>query len=455
MRWWVGIVFTVLALMVMSALQWRLNWVSALPHQTSVRAPIGVPVQPDALSVAAARQGGVADVAAITTALSPYLTSGAKGALGPHVDVLVTGLTGSEIFTHGTGPITPASPLKLVTATAALQVLGPQTRFTTSVRMAGSTITLVGGGDPLLATKPASATAYPPRASLTDLAAQTATYLKTQHQTSVQLAYDASLFAGPGLSPAWEPTYFTSGVIAPISALWADEGILPNGTASAHPDQSAADSFASLLKAQGITVTGPAQATAGPTSEVIAKVTSAPLVDQLSEILGDSDNAAAEVVARQVALAAHQPPTFDGAVAAITQIVSGLGIPTAGLEMHDGSGLSRSDRLEPTTLAAILRLAATTPRLSGLLTDLPIAGFDGTLSSRFAQTPAAALGLVRAKTGTLTGVNSMAGIVIDATGAPLVFVVIADQVADTQTLAARAVVDNIAAALTACRCSRP
>jgi len=233
-----------------------------------------------------------------------------------------------------------------------------------------------------------------------------------------------------------------------------DEGHQANGIVSANPPATAAQVFAGLLHAKGITVVGTPRAVVA-SGRVVASVTSAPLVDELANTLAESDNFAAEVIARHVALATHHPATFDGAVAGIKQTLTALGIPTAGLLLHDGSGLSRHDRLEPATLAAILRLATTDPRLSGLLTGLPVAGFDGSLAGRFSTTTSTALGLVRAKTGTLTGVHAMAGFAVDASGTPLIFVALADQVPVLRTLDARDVLDRVAAALTTCHCSRP
>lgn len=450
--WWIGGVWLlVLILAAIGALQWRYDWVDALPHSTVTRAAIAVPVQRVAAPVASTSPAGAIDTAAIARALKPLVTA---KTLGPHVEVLVTGLTGSAVFAHGSGPITPASTLKLLTATAALQTRGPQARFATTVRLSGTTLTLVGGGDPYLSTKPSAKNAYPHTASLTDLAAKTAAALKARHLRAVALHYDASLFSGPGLSPAWEPTYFSSGVIAPISALWTDEGSLGRGTLSSNPPATAAQRFAQLLRAHGIVVSGnPVPRVAAPTSAEVARVLSPPLVDELALTLPESDNFAAEVIARHVALATGQPATFVGAAAGIRQTLTRLGIPLKGLVIDDGSGLSRHDRLEPATLAAILRAAATDARLSGLQLDLPVAGFDGSLTRRFERTTATALGLVRAKTGTLTGVHAMAGYTVDASGTPLIFVALSDQVPVPDTLAARDVLDHIAAALTACRCS--
>lgn len=453
-RWWIGASTALVVLLVaLGALQWRYDWVDSLPHSTVTRAAIAIPIQPAGRPVAAAAPAAPIDEAAVAAALRPLLRS--EGPLGRHVDVLVTGLSGAAAFRSGTGPITPASTLKLLTATAALQALGPQARFTTTVRRSGpSTIVLVGGGDPYLATRPSSKAGYPSRATLTDLAAQTAAYLKAHHRRSIRLDYDASLFTGPDLQSTWEAGYFPSGVIAPISALWVNEGHFEDGNVSADPAATAAQVFAALLRTKGIVVANvPSQAIAAPSAATIASVTSAPLVEELSATLTESDNFAAEVIARHVALATGHPASFEGAVSGIKQTLRSLGIPIAGLVMHDGSGLSRHDRLEPATLAAILRLAARRPRLSGLVTDLPVAGFDGSLLARFGKTGSNALGLVRAKTGTLTGVHAMAGFAVDATGTPLIFVALADKVSPPQTLDARDLLDHIAAALTTCACS--
>ena len=96
-------------------------------------------------------------------------------------------------------------------------------------------------------------------------------------------------------------------------------------------------------------------------------------------------------------------------------------------------------------------LAASTdhPQLRPLLTGLPVAALSGTLAERFDESAGAA-GWVRAKTGSLRGVTSLAGTVQDADGRLLVFAVLADAV--PATTAARDAVDSVAAALVACGC---
>ena len=455
--WWVvTAVSLVVALVIAGGLQWHFGWVEALPHQSTANSTdITIAAQPSAAEIAATAPMRAVDASAVAEALEPYLGGTAAGALGPHVDLIVTGLTGNAAFTQGSDPITPASTLKLLTAAAALDVLGPQARFSTSVRQTGPhALALVGGGDPYLVSR-VSKGAYPRTSSLAALARQTAKYLKEHGVKRIKLTYDDSLFVGPSFDPSWEPGYRLS-VVPPIGALSVDEAVLPSGAVSATPAQSARDAFALLLKQRGITVTGQGKNTVTSASDsTIATVASSPLVDILAELLARSDNFAAEVVARHVAIAEGEPASFDGAVDAIEQVLRDMKIPLKGLSMHDGSGLSRHNRLTPKTLVSILRLGVSSPRFAGLLTGLPVAGFDGTLSYRFARSEKSALGNVRAKTGTLTGVHSMAGIAVDSTGVPLIFVAIADQVPVARTLEARGVLDDIGAALSGCACSVP
>ena len=87
-----------------------------------------------------------------------------------------------------------------------------------------------------------------------------------------------------------------------------------------------------------------------------------------------------------------------------------------------------------------------------------VAGFTGSLAYRFDEGPAQALGRVRAKTGTLTGVHGLAGVADDASGARMAFVMVADRVRPAKNGEAQALIDRIAGAVGACRCgvgSRP
>jgi D-alanyl-D-alanine carboxypeptidase/D-alanyl-D-alanine-endopeptidase (penicillin-binding protein 4) len=443
--------------------QWRYDLAGRLGLENAdpatdpagVRPPAGLqlPPQPAALRVATPVHPTALDPAAVRRALTPYVDS---RALGKHVDVLVAGLSGKPVFRSGNGVITPASTLKLLTSTAALESLGSMARFTTSVHLRPGThrIVLVGGGDPFLAsTTTAAKGLYPVRATTAQLATATVEALKRQGIARVRLGYDASLFTGPAVSPAWPATYLSEDVVPPISALWVDEGRDADGGFSADPARTAGTVFAAQLRNRGIRVVGrPSVQRAGGTPE-IAAVHSAPVGQIVERTLSVSDNNAAEVLARHVGRAERNDGSFVGATTAVQQVLDGLGIRTAGLTMHDGSGLSRKDRLEPRTLIDLLQVAASRPEMREVLTGLPVAGFSGSLADRYDEAPAAGRGRVRAKTGTLTGVSGLAGMVTDLSGATIVFVAMADRVAVPKTLEARRALDRITAALGACRCA--
>jgi D-alanyl-D-alanine carboxypeptidase/D-alanyl-D-alanine-endopeptidase (penicillin-binding protein 4) len=423
----------------------------------AVLPPVGLdlPAGGPAPAVAAALTPGTPDPTKVRATLARRLTD---PRLGGRIDVVVTDLgTGRVLFRHGSTAVTPASTTKLLTSLAALQSLGPMTRFSTRVLGVGDRITLVGGGDPFLASTPAAAKGhYPARADARTLARRTAAALTAQGITRVRLTYDASLFTGPGLNPRWPADYLPDDVVPPIRALWVDEGQV-NRQYVVDPAAAAARSFAASLARAGVKVLGPVRAGRAPTGAVeVAQMKSAPVGEIVQHTLAVSDNNAAEVLARQVALKVGLDPSFTGGATAVFRVLDELGVDLTGSRIYDGSGLSRQNRLTPRTLLDVLRTAASAdhPTLREVITGLPVAGFTGSLQERFADGPAAARGRVLAKTGTLTGVHGLAGVAADLDGDLLGFVIIADRVPGSSSLAAKHEIDLMAAALGACHCGR-
>ncbi len=161
-----------------------------------------------------------------------------------------------------------------------------------------------------------------------------------------------------------------------------------------------------------------------------------------------SDNGAAEVLARQVALGSGAEPSFEGATSSVVAALDAGGLDTSGLVLRDGSGLSRQNRIAPSTLTSVVAAAQlAAPQLMG---DLPVAGFTGTLVERFVGV--AGRGLARVKTGALNQVHSLAGTVTTADGVVLTVAVMVDQADVTRALDARAAVDAVVASLATCRC---
>jgi D-alanyl-D-alanine carboxypeptidase/D-alanyl-D-alanine-endopeptidase (penicillin-binding protein 4) len=202
-------------------------------------------------------------------------------------------------------------------------------------------------------------------------------------------------------------------------------------------------------------VVAPAPETDAETATEVAAVHGAQLVEVVQHVLETSDNEGAEVLARHVALAEGLPGSFEGVGRALPAVLERLGVDTKGAVVHDGSGLSRADRLSLRTLLEVLALGADPerPELAGVLAGLPVAGWTGSLAFRFEVGADRGLGEVRAKTGTLTGVHGLAGVVTGKDGSVLLFAAVADRVRIENTLPVRDRLDQLASALAGCSCA--
>lgn len=388
--------------------------------------------------------------AGIAGALAGKLTA---AGLGPSVSAQVyDASTGSSLFGQRADQlVAPASTAKLLTAAAVLTAYRATDRFSTRV-LAGpapGSVVLVGGGDPTLSGAPAGQPSeYPEAARISELADQ------VRHKLGAtpinQVIVDDSLFSGPLTAPGWAPEDSPSSYACPITAAMVDAGRDSPGAElrSAAPDLAAGDALATAL--DGATVRrGPAPAGA----TLLGSVSSAPVGVLVEQMLRDSDNVIADVLARQVALAGKQPGSFSGGAAAIRGTLVPLGI-AVGAGMRDGSGLSVLDRVPAAVLSQVLLRAvdARHPELRSILSGLSVAGWDGSLveQDRFTGSASDADGVLRAKTGSLTGVSSMAGVLTDADGRQLVFAFVADQAPAEGP--SRAAIDQLAATLVRCGC---
>jgi serine-type D-Ala-D-Ala carboxypeptidase/endopeptidase (penicillin-binding protein 4) len=392
--------------------------------------------------------------AAVAAALAKDVANARLG--GRVLARVVDATTGDVLYDHlGSLVAAPASTAKLLTAAALLTVRPAAYRITTTVVAdPDGTIVLVGAGDPTLTGATGSkAGAYPDAARIGELARQ----LRAAHMTVARLVVDDSLFVGPNVSPSWADEDVPSFYAAPITALMSDGGRAAPADfiRSTAPDLDAGHELATAL---GVPTVPVSRGKAATDARVVASVQSPPITELVEQMLGNSDNVIAECLARQVAIASGQPASFAGAAAAIQAALAGLGVdPGAG--MLDASGLAVHDRISAATLAAVLRIIVGSdhPELHDIVTALPVAGWSGTLADRYLRgSPArAGAGVVRAKTGTLTTVSALAGLVHDEDGRLLVFALMADRVAagDAPTESAKAALDQIAATLASCGCT--
>ncbi|MDQ7992404.1 MAG: D-alanyl-D-alanine carboxypeptidase, partial [Propionicimonas sp.] len=276
-------------------------------------------------------------------------------------------------------PMVPASTTKILTALAAIDVLGADKTFTTKVvSPSRGRITLVAGGDPYLVSSKSSVPAK--RANLTDLASATAKALKKSGVKKVTLTYSAPLFSGSSYSSSWKKSW--SSYTARIMSLTVNQG-MSGSSAYSNPARSTTKLFAKKLRAKGIKVTYAGAKAPAKGAKTLASVTSAPLGTLVRRMLRYSDNVPAEMLARHVARATGRPASFAGGSAAISAWLKAHDLWGAGMSLDGGSGLSSGTKLLPSVLARAVGLALATPAYVDVVKGLPVAGVDGTLKRRF------------------------------------------------------------------------
>lgn len=382
----------------------------------------------------------------LAAVLAPLAANPNLGMLGGRVTDAVTG---AQLWAQGANiPLQPASTNKTLTTAAALLTLDRNARLTTTV-LSGDTpdvVVLKGGGDPTLsAAPPGTDTWYGDAARISDLADQ----VRKAGVTPTAVQVDISLYSGPTMAPGWDLADIEGGDWAPIQSVMIDAGrIQPTTVESRRSTTPALDAGRALAAALRVDPANVTVRTTPAAGQQLAAVQSPPLIERLREMMGASDNVMAESIGREVAAAVNQPQSFDGGVRAVLGQLAKAGLTTSGATLFDASGLSVNDRLTATVLDDVVNAAAgpSEPRLRPLLDVLPIAGGSGTLWDRYADTPSA--GYLRAKTGSLTGTNALAGIVTDQSGRVLTFALISNNAGPE----GRTALDALAAAFRSCGC---
>lgn len=327
---------------------------------------------------------------------------------------------------RGDAPLVPASTAKLLTATAALDALGPDERLRTAVvapappagGVVAGDLTLVGGGDPLLATPDYAARFVRQPQTFTDLDALAAAV----QQAGVQridgsVVGDESRYDRTRYVPSWPPRYIDQNQVGPLSSLTVNDGFerFPLASGAGGPLEPAPDPAANaagvltlLLETRGVDVVGPPRSgTAPPGAVEVAAVESPPLRDVVGQLLRESDNNTGELLLKELGHGVGDPSTAGGAAAARERLDDG-DVDLTGAALVDGSGLSLDNRVTCTLLVDLL----SRPETGAMLQDLlAVAGETGTLAGRYQGTPLE--GVLRAKTGSLTSVASLAGVVAD------------------------------------------
>ncbi len=366
--------------------------------------------------------------------LSDYIDRLPDGTcLAVHVD-------GRPIAAHAPDlALTPASVQKLVTATAALAELGPDTRYRTAVAVGApaaagvvdGNLWLIGGGDPVLTTDGYADRSEIPqevRTRLEDLADALVAGGVTRVAGSV--VGDGSRYDDARHVDAWPPRFVDQNQAGPLGALAVDQGFASYPT-TAQPDAElvpavdpalhAAGVLTLFLQARGVVVDGPPLA--GPTGDPpieLASVESPPLRDIVGHMLSRSDNTVAELMLKELGSQSGEGTTAAGAASALTSLESqGLGL--GGVSVVDGSGLAFGNKATCAFLVELLEAAGPD---SDLGAGLAVAGESGTLRRSFLGTSVE--GRLRAKTGLLADVGALAGFVEGPEGEQVTFAFMAN-----------------------------
>lgn len=323
---------------------------------------------------------------------------------------LVVELDGVPVGEHNaTTPVIPASNQKLLTAAAALHVLGADHTFTTDARVVGGVaggvvegdLYLVGGGDPLLRTPDWDGTiiGYPLPSDATDLDAL-AQAIAAAGVTRIngRVLGDASRYDDEHYPAEWGEDIRVAEA-GPLSALLVNDGraLGSEWFVADSPTTGAAHELTRLLQARGVTVSGEAGSGVAPAdARSVASISSAPLTAAIAEMLSTSDNNTAELIVKEMGVVAGGGGTTAAGTAVVAAALAELGVDTTGLVIADGSGLSNDNRLTCRAVAEVLALHRPGDELAA---GLPVAAQSGTLAEAFVDTPMA--GRLIGKTGSL------------------------------------------------------
>ena len=201
------------------------------------------------------------------------------------------------------------------------------------------------------------------------------------------------------------------------------------------------------LSAAGIRNTGGVRMAAAPSdAALLAQHQSRPLAELISAMGKQSDNFVAEMVFRVIGAERHHPGRVEDSVSAVREYLTRAGVGTEGVEIVNGSGLFRGNRVPASHLVRLLSHVYQTPAIRDeYVAHLAVGGVDGTLANRLGDLPRPRI--VRAKTGTLDDAIALSGYVLgpDA-GTAVAFSVLVNG-ASGRHGAARGLADGVARAI--------
>ena len=351
-------------------------------------------------------------------------------------------------------PAAPASAVKLLTATAALNALGAGHRLTTAVyeSTVPGTIVLVGGGDATLNSRESGENVYKGAATLSQLAQQVnETWAGTHGEEPITAIVLDSTFWSPNdkWDPTWSRSEQTRGYLSEVTALQVDgdradptRQVSPRST---DPVMRAGKAFAKALGIPDV----PLSLGLNSSSTKLGEVQSQPVSTLVNQMLLTSDGTLAEMLARATSVKMG----LGGTSGSLGQVVSGalqpLGIEMTDVTIIDGSGFSPKNAVSPAFFAKFMTLVlGGANELTYVYNSLSEAGKTGTLADRFRGSAAVAREGVVAKTGKISTAHTLTGIVTAKDGSVLTFAFYASGEGITDD--AKAALDDLVAGVYGC-----
>jgi len=295
----------------------------------------------------------------------------------------------------------PASTMKILAAAATLKHLQPDQVFTTRVSLGTvpDSIVIDGEFDP---------------------------WISMDHRVATKMKRTS--FQRIGFNSLSKVKESSGGSIKKLKVYY--NGIYANEVAS----------YKAFYKKRGVTASfikvSDEKATSLVSEEILTSE-SPQVIKMLDWFLLWSDNQLSERMAKIAAKYAGNEFNDEGVAVTFAGILISFGINPEQIVVIDASGLSRENKVTAHVLAQLLYKIHSDPVLSKLIESLPVGGESGTLRNRYIETAPEAVGLVKAKTGTLTGTVSLAGYV-QSGDREYAFVIIADKIRRTNSASDRA-----------------
>lgn len=467
---------------------------------TATAIPAQAAADPEAAAIQAARGSGAVSTGILDTPTLRALISsadanarisaklplrGVSSAIGSNYSVNVVDIASGETVyaRNNTKPMLSASNMKVVTAVNALTVLGPDTRQITKVQLVGKgKVAIVGAGDTMLNGKAVQALARKTQKALKAhpewLPATRPAHMgipatcvrkgKVVSSTAakpckkvmipagpgpLKIFIDDSLYAAPSVPAGWRSGYEPY-VVRPVRPLGFD------GDYSWDSGRNVASYMSSYLAGRGTPAKVKGRTKVSSSSPLLGSRKSQTVATQVKYMLQVSENNVAEMLFRNVAAVKGYSTDWAGAKKAATDQLAAMGIPTEGLSLDSGSGVSRDDRLTTLALTELLKHVADKaahPELDAVYYGggMPLAGYSGTLSAgtgRFVTSPTnCARGLIRAKTGTLFDTIGLSGLTVGTDGNLKAFsILVNSRPQGVSPLTTRKAVDKLAATVNGC-----